>query len=75
MCIFHKNIFITMKHIDNQYTYKKEIGFTEQQRKTFEKLKKYKININQFVRQAVKEKIERDKYKIKESAKKEYCPF
>ena len=40
-----------MKPLKNQYTYKKQIGFTETQRKSLLKLQKYGVNINQFIRQ------------------------
>ena len=63
------------KPIDLQYTYKKEIGFTEQQRLAFEELKKYNVNVNQFIRQAVKEKIKRDWKMIKEKKVKSKIPF
>jgi len=64
-----------MKPTDIQYTYKKQIGFTELQRKTFEILKNYDVNINQFIRQAVKEKIKRDWKEIKEKKEKIELPF
>lgn len=63
------------KPIDLQYTYKKLIGFNKMQKLAFEKLEKYDINVNQFIRQAIKEKLKRDWKIIKESNKKEYCPF
>lgn len=46
-----------MKPLNLQYTYKKQIGFTEMQRKSLEKLEGYGVNVNQFIRQAIKEKI------------------
>ena len=64
-----------MKPIDLQYTYKKQIGFTEQQRKAFKKLESYGVNVNQFIRQATKEKIKRDWKEIKESKHKINFPF
>ncbi len=39
-------------------SYKKVIGFTETQKKAFETLESYGVNVNQFIRQATKEKIE-----------------
>jgi len=47
------------------YTYKKKIGFTEKQHASLEKLSSYGINVNQFIRQAIKEKIKKDWPKIK----------
>jgi hypothetical protein len=54
-----------MKPIDLQYTYKKQVGFTEIQRKSLLKLREHGIDVNQFIRQAVKEKIDRDWKTIK----------
>ncbi len=59
----------------SQYIYKKQIGFTPQQKKAFETLEKYGVNVNQFIRAAISEKLKRDWKHIKESNKKEYCPF
>jgi len=63
------------KVIEYQYTYKKKIGFTQQQRKTFETLKEHKVNINQFIRQAVKEKLKRDWKQVKELHNYDGCPW
>ena len=54
--------------------YKKVIGFTETQKKAFETLESYGVNVNQFIRIAVKEKIQRDFKTIKEK-KIVKCPF
>lgn len=64
-----------MKPIDYQYTYKKQIGFTETQRKSLETLSYYGVNVNQFIRQAIKEKLQRDWKTIKEKKNKVFCPF
>ena len=64
-----------MKPIEIQYTYKKQIGFTETQRKSLQKLENYGVNVNQFIRQAVKEKILRDWKQIKEEKEKIKLPF
>ena len=55
--------------------YKKVIGFTETQKKAFETLEQYGVNVNQFIRQSVKEKLQRDWKSIKESKEKIKCPF
>lgn len=34
--------------------YKKVIGFTDTQKKAFETLEQYGVNVNQFIRQSVK---------------------
>jgi hypothetical protein len=63
-----------MKPTDLQLTYKKVISFTEQQKKSLKKLEDYDVNVNEFIRIAVREKISRDWKGIKER-KDNYCPF
>lgn len=55
-----------MKPTELQYSYKKKIGFTQQQKAAFKTLEKHDVNVNQFIRQAVKEKLQRDWKGIKE---------
>jgi len=55
--------------------YKKVIGFTETQQKAFKTLESYGVNVNQFTRLAVKEKLQRDWKQIKENKEKVKCPF
>jgi hypothetical protein len=55
--------------------YKKVIGFTETQKKAFETLEDYGINVNHFIRIAVKEKLSKDWKTIKENKLKTKCPF
>ena len=55
--------------------YKKVIGFTETQKKAFEILEQYGVNVNQFIRLAVAEKIKRDWKQIKEQKEKIKMPF
>lgn len=55
--------------------YKKVIGFTEQQKKAFEALEKYDVNVNQFIRQSVKEKLKRDWKSIKDKKEIVKLPF
>lgn len=58
------------------YSERKTFCFSEKQIKTFEKMKsKYKIDVSDFVRQAIKEKIERDLPKLIEKQNKRICPF
>ena len=54
------------KQIEYQFIYKKQIGFTKQQKEAFETLKKYNVNVNSFIRTAIKEKLKRDWKIIKE---------
>lgn len=63
------------KPIEIQYVYKKQISFTLQQKKAFKELEKCNINVNQFIREAVKEKIQREWKQIKEEKNKTFCPF
>ena len=58
------------KPIETQYTYKKCVGFTETQKKSLKRLKLYGVDINQFIRQAVKEKLQREWKVIKEEKQK-----
>jgi post-segregation antitoxin (ccd killing protein) len=57
--------------------YTEFIGFkiSKTQKQSLDKLKGYNVNVSQFVRNAIKEKIERDYDDLKEKSKKEYCPF
>ena len=63
------------KLTEYQYAYKKVIGFTLQQKNAFETLKKYNVNINQFTRAAINEKLKRDWKSIKEKHTKCNLPF
>lgn len=63
------------KPIEIQLSYKKVIGFTQQQKKAFETLEKYGINVNQFIRSAVKEKLQREWKSIKEEKERFKYPF
>ena len=58
-----------------KYTYIKQTGYTKQQKLAFETLQKYNVNINQFIRQAVKEKLQRDWKSIKEQKERVKLPF
>jgi hypothetical protein len=64
-----------MKPIDLQYSYKKQIGFTQQQQNAFKVLEQHNVNVNQFIRAAISEKLKREWKSIKENKPKEYCPF
>ena len=48
-----------------KYTERKTFRFTKQQIETFEKLEQKGYDISDFVRLAIKEKIQRDKIKVK----------
>jgi len=48
---------------------------SEKQAKSLAILKKYDINVSQFIRQAIKEKLQKDWKSIKEKKERIYCPF
>lgn len=51
------------------------IGFNKVQFYSLQKLKEYDVNLSQFIRLAIKEKIKRDWKIIKEEKNKEKLPF
>ena len=57
-----------------KYTKSKVIKLTEVQYNTLEKLGNYNVRVCDFVRDAIAEKLEREKHEILKP-KKEYCPF
>ncbi len=65
----------SISNIMKLLVYKKVIGFTKQQKEAFETLEGYDVNVNQFIRQAVKEKLQRDRKGIKEKIEKIKLPF
>jgi hypothetical protein len=56
------------------YTETITLKITPLQKKTLEKLKSKNYKVAEFIRIAIKEKLERDKQEILKP-KKEYCPF
>lgn len=58
-----------------QLTKSKTIRFSEVQMNSLIILENYGVNVNQFIRLAVKEKLQRDWKSIKEKKEKVYCPF
>jgi hypothetical protein len=57
-----------------KYTKSKVIKLTEVQYNTLKKLENYNVRVCDFVRDAIAEKLEREKHEILKP-KKEYCPF
>jgi post-segregation antitoxin (ccd killing protein) len=51
------------------------IRISKEQKQTLDKLKKYNVNVAQFVRNAIKEKLERQKAEIINNYKNLECPF
>jgi len=58
-----------------KYTKVKVIKITETQHKTLLKLDSYNINVADFIRNAIAEKIKREYSDLIPKPKKEYCPF
>lgn len=58
-----------------QLTVIKTIRFTGTQAEYLKTLESYDVNVSQFIRQAIKEKIARDWKGIKERKNKIKCPF
>ena len=53
----------------------KVIRISEQQHKTLQKMKSYNVDVSRFIRDAIKEKIDREYYELKPKPEKVYCPF
>ena len=60
-----------MAKLTNNYT----IRFSVQQAESLQKLKDYDVNISQFIRIAISEKIKRDWKQIKEKKQRVKLPF
>lgn len=58
-----------------KYTKTIQVMVTEVQAKTLSKMKKRNVKIPQFIRQAIKEKIQRDYAELKPKIKEDYRPF
>ena len=58
-----------------RYTKIKVLRISETQHKTLQKMKLRKVDVSEFIRKAIKEKIDRDYSELKPKPKKEYCPF
>jgi post-segregation antitoxin (ccd killing protein) len=51
------------------------IRISKEQKQTLHKLKEYNVNVAQFVRNAIKEKLQREKVEIITNYKNLECPF
>ena len=58
-----------------KYTKVKVIKITDIQHQTLKKIDSYQINVAQFIRDAIAEKIQREYSDLIPKPKKEYCPF
>ena len=57
------------------YTKVKVLRISETQHKTLVKMKSYNVDVSKFIRDAIKEKIQREYVQLVTKPKKEYCPF
>ena len=57
------------------YTKTKVIRVSEVQLNTLQKMKSYNVDIGNFIREAIAEKIQREYKDLLPKPKKEYCPF
>lgn len=53
----------------------KVIRISETQHKTLQKMKSYNVDVAEFIRNAIKEKINREYKELLPKPKKQYCPF
>ena len=59
----------------NKYSVIHTIRFSEKQAESLQKLKDYDVNVSQFIRLAIAEKIKRDWKEIKEKKERVKLPF
>jgi len=52
-----------------------KVRLTQEQSESLKILKSYDVNVSQFIRQAIKEKLSKDWKSIKEKKERIYCPF
>ena len=58
-----------------QYTKTKVIRISDLQLKTLQKMKSYNVDVGNFIRDAIAEKIKKEYQNLIPKTKKEYCPF
>jgi post-segregation antitoxin (ccd killing protein) len=58
-----------------QYTERQVIKISKKQAESLAILKTYNVNVSQFIRAAIKKKLQKEWKTIKENKTKEYCPF
>ena len=57
------------------YTKTKVLRISEVQHATLIKMKSYNVDVSQFIRDAISEKIKRDYQELRPKPKERYCPF
>ena len=58
-----------------KYTRSKVVKITEVQYQTLKKLEKYNVRVCDFIRDAIAEKLQREKIEIVKPKEKNICPF
>jgi len=58
-----------------QYTKTKVIRISESQLNTLQKMKSYNVDVGNFIREAIQEKIKREYNQLITKPKKSECPF
>ena len=58
-----------------KYTKTKVLRISETQHLTLQKMKSYNVDVAQFIRDAIKEKINREAEELRPKPKNAYCPF
>lgn len=58
-----------------KYTKSKVVKLTEVQYNTLKKLENYNVRVCDFIRDAISEKLQRDKIQIVKPKQKDVCPF
>ena len=58
-----------------KHTKIKVLRISETQHNTLVKMKSYSVDVSQFIREAIKEKIQREYQDLLPKEKVEYCPF
>lgn len=61
--------------IMQKYTKTKVIRITDLQHKTLQKMKSLNVDVGNFIREAISEKLEREKIEILKPKEKNICPF
>jgi post-segregation antitoxin (ccd killing protein) len=62
-------------HKTMQKTIIHKVRLTQKQSESLKVLKSYDVNVSQFIRMAIKEKLAKDWKSIKEKKERVYCPF
>lgn len=58
-----------------KYIVRQTVMISEKQSESLKILKGYNVNVSNFIRIAIREKIKKDWKSIKEKKNKDYCPF